>query len=198
MIVAEDHGGIMLLVPSDVGTWTASLHPFPYRLAVPDDRLPRAIRQGLSSAQQIGSLVQRVSEAEMPEDLKGMIFGSLAQSPWHSEQDVRAIASLAGVDGAIVMTRDLSLVGFGAKIAVPPDPSLQVCTFGFQPGMQPVLPQPLGASPVGTRHQSAAKFINANKDSVAIVVSQDRHVSLIHWDESLHSVVIVRNAEWWT
>jgi hypothetical protein len=91
------------------------------------------------------------------------------------------------------MTRDLTLIGFGAKINVEQDSAAIVLV------SKPDRPDPVRL-PLdnlgGTRHQSAARFVSANRDAVAIVVSQDGHVSAIHWDESTESVVVVRNAEW--
>ena len=107
---------------------------------------------------------------------------------------LQAIAPLGGVDGAVVMTRDLRLLGFGAKIEFRPGSDVPVNK--FQAGNQLIVPsrlQDLG----GMRHQSAARFIEANRNAVAIVVSQDRHVSVMNWDDTLNSVNVMRNAEWW-
>ena len=94
------------------------------------------------------------------------------------------------------MTRDMQLLGFGAKIEFRPDRGVPVCEFKPTPGVQEVIGsrlEDLG----GMRHQSAARFIMHNRDSVAIVVSQDRHVSVMNWEDELRSVCVVRNAEWW-
>ena len=109
---------------------------------------------------------------------------------------LQAIAPLGGVDGAVVMTRDLKLLGFGAKIEFRPSSAVPVNKFQAKPGNQPVVPsrlEDLG----GMRHQSAARFIEANRNAVAIVVSQDRHVSVMNWDDTQSSVSVMRNAEWW-
>ena len=94
------------------------------------------------------------------------------------------------------MTRDLQLLGFGAKIGFSQTTRVPVCNFKPTPGTQEVVPlllEDLG----GMRHQSAARFIMQNGDAVAIVVSQDRHVSAMNWEDELTSVCVVRNAEWW-
>ena len=107
---------------------------------------------------------------------------------------MRPTASLAKVDGAIVVTRDLKILGFGAKITT--DAQVQVAMFRPESGNQQVVLSRLEDTG-GTRHQSAARFVSANKDSVAIVISQDGHVSVMHWDELNKLVAVVRNAEWW-
>jgi DNA integrity scanning protein DisA with diadenylate cyclase activity len=47
----------------------------------------------------------------------------------------------------------------------------------------------------GTRHQSAAHFANAQPGAVAIVVSQDGHVSFISSDPQTHALIVIQLAE---
>jgi len=65
-----------------------------------------------------------------------------------------------------------------------------------KPGKQLVVPSGLDDLG-GMRHQSAARFVQANPRAVAVVVSQDRHVSVMNWEDPLESVCVIRNAEWW-
>jgi hypothetical protein len=165
MILAHDHGGIILFVPRKTGAWTKSLNPFAYRFAEPDKTIPDDV------------------------PLESFVLGI--------PPSIRSTAALAGVDGAIVATGDLAVLGFGATIAVgnqllPP----AVCLIRLQDGKQGVFSTSLEKLG-GTRHQSAARFIAANQGSVAIVISQDRNVSVMHWEETMDAVVVFRNAEWW-
>jgi hypothetical protein len=100
------------------------------------------------------------------------------------------IASLAAVDGAVVMTKRFEILGFGAEIAgsLPPVTEvrravdLEADTFVMEL-----------VDSVGTRHRSAYRFCNAVPDAVAIVVSQDGSVrfvnrhrdSVTYWDHGL-------------
>ena len=100
------------------------------------------------------------------------------------------IASLAAVDGAVVMTKRFEILGFGAEIAgsLPPVTEvrravdLEADTFVTEL-----------VDSVGTRHRSAYRFCNAVPDAVAIVVSQDGSVrfvnrhrdSVTYWDHGL-------------
>jgi hypothetical protein len=143
---------------------------------------------------------EEISQVPLPDDLKNpvnRVIGMLSQSNSGGQRRaIGAIASLAKVDGAVVMTRDMRLLGFGAKIEFNSGTDVPVCKFKPTPGVQEVVPLPL-ENLGGMRHQSAARFIMQNKDAVAIVVSQDRHVSLMNWEDELKSVCVVRNAEWW-
>jgi hypothetical protein len=39
--------------------------------------------------------------------------------------------------------------------------------------------------------------VGANRDAVAVVISQDRHLSVFSWDDAMNAVVMLRRAEWW-
>lgn len=77
------------------------------------------------------------------------------------------IASLAAVDGAVVMTKRFEILGFGAEIAAGLAPisevrravDLEADTFVTEL-----------VDSVGTRHRSAYRFCNAVPDAIAIVV----------------------------
>ncbi len=197
MILSDGHGGAILLVPSEDGEWSKSLEPFPYRLKTPDRTVPDAIRKDLDDAGSLGKILEELSQAPLGDDLKNRIIEKLFQNK-HGRQSlpIGAIASLAKVDGAVVMTRDMQLLGFGAKIKFSSCEDVPVCKFKPPPDSQEVVPshlEDLG----GMRHQSAARFVAAHKDAVAIVVSQDRHISLMNWEDEFKSVCVIRNAEWW-
>src|SRR5205823_3699184 len=113
---------------------------------------------------------QRLSQSDVPEEAKRLAMTAPLAPVWGGmDSVVPATACLASVDGAIVMTRDLRVLGCGAKIAVGGAPP-QVCMFKPEPGSQEVVSSPLEALG-GTRHQSAARFVEANKDSLALIVS---------------------------
>jgi hypothetical protein len=201
MILSDGHGGAVLLVPSETGEWSESLKPFPYRLKTPDTTVRDAIRKELNDEDNKGKGIEEFLQAAPSDDrVIGAFYHALGA--FHLRNDggqrgaIEAIASLAKVDGAVVMTRDMQLLGFGAKIEFRPDRDVPVCKFKPLPSDQEAVPLPL-EDLGGMRHQSAARFIVANKGTVVIVVSQDRHVSVMNWEDELKSVCVVRNAEWW-
>lgn len=99
---------------------------------------------------------------------------------------VNSIAKLAGCDGAIVITSDLELVGFGAKISAKTD---------FEDLIM-IKPENIKAvnfeTTGGTRHQSAAHFVARYQDCVAIVVSTDHHVTIMYWDSDVGVLICKR------
>lgn len=100
------------------------------------------------------------------------------------------IASLAAVDGAVVMTKRFEVLGFGAEIAgrlplvteVRRALDLEADTFVTEL-----------VDSVGTRHRSVYRFCNAVPDAIGVVVSQDGSVrfvnrhrdSVTYWDHGL-------------
>jgi hypothetical protein len=194
VILAEGHGGTLLIVSDDSGSWQASLDPFAYRLAEPDTTIRDGIRQQLVIAQARAQATGEVSKLDIPDETKKLLMKSLPAAPSDIVNIVRPTASLAAVDGAVVVTQDLRVLGFGAKISAGNVTTVNI----FLPlqGSQDIMATPV-ESCGGTRHQSAARFVNANRDAFAVVISQDRHLSVFSWDDARDAVVMVRRAEWW-
>jgi hypothetical protein len=196
MIVDGGHGGTVLIVPDQSGNWMDFLSSFSYRLHSPDTTIRDATHRGHALFERQREFLKQFGTKGINHNLRGFMAAAIGQHQGDVMRDIRAIASLSAVDGAIVMTQDLRVLGFGAKIAAESSVPAQVCLFRPEPGTQPVLPSPL-ENLGGTRHQSAARFAAANKEAVVLVISQDRHMSVVHWHEPINSVAVVRNAEWW-
>jgi hypothetical protein len=91
------------------------------------------------------------------------------------------IAGLTAVDGAVVINDRHELLGFGAKIArrhnckqveqVTLTEPIQGATATL------VHPEKLG----GTRHLSAAQFVHDQRESIALVSSQDGRFTIFEW-----------------
>ena len=90
----------------------------------------------------------------------------------------RFTASLAMVDGAVVLTHGLEAIGFGAEISgALPDVEfvarvvdLESQAFEFEP-----------ATAMGTRHRSAYRLCKALPGSVALVISQDAGLRVVSY-----------------
>lgn len=133
------------------------------------------------------SMVQPMAYAVSPpfRELADLSARSAALGP-----PVAAIAGLTGVDGAVVINDRYELLGFGAKIARRKGwPQVeQVMLTEPVEGVTPSLvhPEQLG----GTRHLSAAQFIQDQRDAVALVASQDGRFTIFEWagcDEMVHA-----------
>jgi hypothetical protein len=132
----------------------------------------------------------------MPEARRWQVIGPVSAHHVADEAAaLRRVAPYASVDGAVVVTRNLDVLGFGAKIHTPHAVGPVLVT-GPQDEPTRADMRPMEDTG-GTRHQSAARFVAAHHGCVAVVVSHDRHISLFFWEESLASVRMIRNVDWW-
>lgn len=104
-----------------------------------------------------------------------------------------AIAEMANLDGAVVITGALEFVRAGAKISGQGD-DFEVET------LRPTVPSQAITMRVtelgGTRHQSAARLVFNHHEAIAFVCSSDGPVSVISWSEADHKVKVTQNLEW--
>ena len=77
---------------------------------------------------------------------------------------VRFIASLSGVDGAIVITDKFRVLGFGSEVLAH-SPSLE---YVVTPNKRKV-----SIDSFGTRHRSAFRFCSSFEESVGFILSSD-------------------------
>ncbi len=94
---------------------------------------------------------------------------------------IGAVAGLTAVDGATIITNRYDLLAFGAKITrregLPAVEQL-IVTEPIEGGAADVVhPTWLG----GTRHLSAAQFVQDQRDAVALVASQDGRFTIFAW-----------------
>jgi hypothetical protein len=94
---------------------------------------------------------------------------------------VEAVGGLTAVDGATVITDGYELLAFGVKIRLRDGGRLFERVVLTEPVVggraTEVNPAELG----GTRHLSAAQFVNDQRDSVALVASQDGRFTVFAW-----------------
>ena len=86
------------------------------------------------------------------------------------------MASLAAVDGAVVMNRRFELLGFGGEITVA-EPVLQIHRAVDLEANETTAEMVDG---VGTRHRSVYRLCQAHPDTLGFVVSQDGGITVVH------------------
>src|SRR5262249_45980404 len=163
---AHGRGGSLLVVPAAGETWRESMvRPIPYAVVPAFTELADLAR------------------VEAEEDQRRV---------WQDrvERAVEAIGGLTAVDGATVITTDYQLLAFGAKIARRKG-SPQVETVTLTEPIEGNVPQQVNPSTLGgTRHLSAAQFVYDQRDSIALVASQDGRFTVFAWspcEESVHA-----------
>ena len=156
----------MLFVPANTDGWRESIvQPMPYAV-VP------ALRE----------------LADLMQDAERERLSHVSQEA--SRLAVDAMAGLTAIDGATILTDTYELLAFGVKIA----------RRRGSPQVEHVrMTEPIvGGSAVtldaahlgGTRHLSAAQFAYDQRDSVALVASQDRRFTIFAWspcEEMVHA-----------
>ena len=96
---------------------------------------------------------------------------------------MEAIAGLTAVDGAVILTDQHELLGFGAKIARRrgwAQVEQVTVTEPIDGGVASLVhPEQLG----GTRHLSAAQFVQDQREAIALVASQDGRFTIFEWSD---------------
>jgi hypothetical protein len=122
-------------------------------------------------------------------------LGQLVQSgvrDGNYKDAVDAIAGLTAVDGAVVLSDAYDVLAFGAKIVRTETGPLLDEVLIREPvvGDTPVKvdPSELG----GTRHLSAAQFVLEQRDSLALVASQDGRFTVFGWSPRESMVLAYR------
>jgi len=154
---AHKRGGTLLVVPANSTTWKDSiLQPMNYAVVPPFDGLAVLARQE-------------------PDDWE--------HGRWQDavRRAIDGVAGLTAVDGATVITDQYDLHAFGIKI-VRRSGSAQISqVMRTQPieGASPMLIEPSQLG--GTRHLSGAQFVHDQRDSIALVASQDGLFTVFGW-----------------
>lgn len=154
---AHGRGGSLLVVPRGSESWLESIvRPVTYSTSPPYAELADLMRRD-------------EGERSLPMWREALIDA------------VEAIAGLTAVDGATVISDQYELLAFGAKIGRREGGAQVervVLTEPVVGGVASVVP-PLQLG--GTRHLSAAQFVQDQHDAVALVASQDGRFTVFAW-----------------
>lgn len=179
---AHGHGGTLLLVSAESG-WLGSIsQPYsysgePYNRVKDDLKRRERIQESVAAKKSVFPSDDYTSAIEI------------------SQTSLQSIGQLTAIDGATVVDFEMSVLAFGVKI-VPLDsrkkPGRVMVTEPFEDSPE----QELSISEAyGTRHQSASQFVFDQRESLAIVASQDGRLSVFGWDSEREVVTMMRHAE---
>jgi hypothetical protein len=153
---AHERGGTLLVVPAGSNAWQDSvLWPAPYALEPAFPELQELLARG-----------EAERDDEWQDDLR---------------RAVEAVAGLTAVDGAAVINDRSELLAFGAKIVQSRNGAEVERVVVTEPvaGSEPAVVDP--AELGGTRHLSAAQFVQDQRDALALVASQDGRFTVFAW-----------------
>ncbi len=163
---AHGRGGSLLVVPHGTNNWRESIvWPVLYSVRPPYEEMAVLMRQ---------------SHEERDTRLWQEAF----------QDAVEATAGLTAVDGATVISDQYELLAFGAKIGRREGGPQVEQVIWTEPviGNMPATVHPVQIG--GTRHMSAAQFVQDQRDSVALVASQDGRFTVFAWspcEEMVHA-----------
>lgn len=173
-IRTSGHGALVVLLPTDrVAALTAAggvLRP-KYRL-LPGGAGPRFAALARAVVRRLAQLGE-VSWAHYQRAQDAELLALTAEI----EHLADYLAGLAAVDGALVLTQQLDLVGFGVEIQATQVPLERVYRALDLEAHQR---QPLAVDHGGTRHRAAYRLCLAAPECLTIVVSQDGSVQFVH------------------
>jgi hypothetical protein len=176
---AHERGGTLLVVPAATGTWRESIvEPISYSVVPLFSELA-----GLAGQAPPGERDGPGKEKEEEDDPQHRLWQDALNEAIH------AVAGLTAVDGATVLTDRYDVVAFGAKIGRRDGwPAVEqiAVTEPIEGGVAAIVhPTRLG----GTRHLSAAQFVQDQHDALALVASQDGGFTVFAWspcEEMVH------------
>jgi hypothetical protein len=177
------HGGIIILFPPSLIQKITSPNPYVFIKYVFQDEEPvrrlRWLTVGI-----MNELARHYGSSKEPGKVVGWDDYVAATNKTLLELDealfecARLIANLATVDGAVILTTGLDLVGFGAVIKGTFSKEDILARAIDAEGEQRVYER---AEAVGTRHLAAYHLCKEIPDVLATVISQDGNTSLVAW-----------------
>ncbi len=169
------HGGALIFVQDTVADNDKYLHQavsIKYRLLStrPQDALVAAMAARLQHNDLYERLYEhRTGKLEDFEDLEALAWHQRNLKDF-SLDTARFIGSLSAVDGAVVLTDKLRILGFGGEVRVSEMGTDTIHIAKNEEGDQ-FTDAPFTS--YGTRHRSAFRFVESMEPSVAFILSQD-------------------------
>jgi hypothetical protein len=178
-IRAAQHGGTLIIVPSG---------RVPELLL--DGRYMR-VKYGFTEEEprrRVLTLMGRIMNQLAQDESRGKVVGwsayEASRSPQLSQLDealfevAHLVADLTRVDGTVIMTEGLEILGFGVEIVGELPEVRRVARARDLEGAER---EWVRTDRVGTRHRSAYRLCQAVHDALALVVSQDGGLRFIRW-----------------
>ncbi|MBL9021669.1 MAG: DNA integrity scanning protein DisA nucleotide-binding domain protein [Myxococcales bacterium] len=180
IIRGAHHGGTLLIVPPDCaaalveGRYVRLKYPFAEHAA--RSRFRQLL---LPMLREVASLAGPTEDAGTEHYLRALA-GPLRELDDSMFELAQLIASLAQVDGAVVLDKRFGIMGFGGEIA---GDLAAVATVRRSLDLEGTRYEEEIVDRVGTRHRSAYRLCNRFHGALAVVVSQDGTVRFVSWHD---------------
>lgn len=198
-ISARAHGGSIIIIPSETNFSSAALR---IKYPVKSERLRSAFighinaRRELLHELRLTGRKQARRKTERRSDSRALDRILVKQCILERERikmadAIQWVAQLSGCDGAILLSDDLSLAGFGVEIRAELKESAKVREM-IDDRLSKA--RPLDAEQFGMRHRSAVKLVSQNPSYTVLVISQDGPVSAV-WSDDEDEVCVSKNID---
>lgn len=209
---SHGNGGTILLVPQKEGNWVNSIQqPILYSCsdAYLDKRISeKYLNQKAYLEETYGNfdettinrmtenIAKRLSKNAPPlSDKEEKINHKFAVNEQNAKNALLDIGNLTKIDGATVLSKNIEVLAFGARIKPvnannKPDKIIEVTPF------EECKPKPISLPQIGgTRHQSAAQFVFDQNDCISVVASHDGRLSVFWWMAEYEIMVLMKHFE---
>jgi hypothetical protein len=174
------HGGAVLLIPSAPTKDLAINFPISYQRT--ETLLERHL---IASARWRAARNRMRTEYSEPASAIPAALVQERRSAFNDREDAKKgelgcaafISSLAGVDGLILLTGGLHVLGFGVEIKLRKDP-VRVQRAGNALA-SPSRLKPLSLNEFGTRHRSMMRYCDRHPGSIGFIISQDGDIRAV-------------------
>ncbi len=171
----QHHGGAVLFVPDKVtDDDRLLLENVSIKYRLPSTRPRDALLEAMAVRLERNDLHERLHEQssvsrEQLEELEALDWNQREYED-SAKDAARFIASLTAVDGAVVLTDKLRIIGFGAEVRVS-DSGTDTIYHAKNEEATEATDAPFTS--YGTRHRSAFRFVEGMDPAVAFILSQD-------------------------
>lgn len=175
LVLGSRHGGLLLVVDAPPGAPPASLAGLSVKYRFDQSEPPRRYRTLLFQ------LLDRLAAGTTNPLVDWSDFAGDASPEMEKlEQSIfeisRVFAGLAAIDGAVVLDKRWSVLGFGAEVSSDLPLPARVWRALDAEGKKR---EPNAVDDVGTRHRAAYRFVRQHPNGLALVVSTDGGVSFV-------------------
>ncbi|WP_456744508.1 putative sensor domain DACNV-containing protein [Bradyrhizobium sp. USDA 4354] len=175
----EAHGGAVILVPPKT---IPSEQDVRIKYRQNSGNLTDAFIEFMNARNRSIDLVLQIESGQSSKAVRGAWAQAeleLAKAQSKLVEAIRFVARLSGCDGAILLSQDLRLLGFGTEIRAEFEPKSKV--WEVLDEMRNT-GREMDVEQFGLRHRSAIKLVSKQPEYTAIVISQDGPTSVVWYD----------------
>lgn len=179
-IAASGHGGALIILPTATSAALDKLRiKYKYKSSDLSARFVsfvNARHQWMDNIEGLPSNEDSSAEAAFMRAESVRLDASTAEAWERLVECIRFTAQFAGCDGAVVLSRDLTVLGFGAEIHTELRGGAEVMNVISEMKREG---RPLDVEAFGMRHRSAVKLVSQHEDVCILVASQDGPISAV-------------------